>query len=86
MTTVVICLASNRNEVVVIFPKFFSLEPDKRERIINAALNEFARNGYGKASTNEIIKEAGISKGSLFNYFNNKKELYLFLLGYELRS
>ncbi|MEW9124084.1 MAG: TetR/AcrR family transcriptional regulator, partial [Thermotaleaceae bacterium] len=51
-------------------------------RIINAALKEFARNGYDKASTNEIIKEAEISKGSLFNYFNSKKELYLFLLDY----
>jgi AcrR family transcriptional regulator len=59
-----------------------SLEPEKRERIINAALKEFALNGYERASTNEIIKEAEISKGSLFNYFNSKKELYLFLLDY----
>nr|WP_243183496.1 TetR/AcrR family transcriptional regulator [Anaerosolibacter carboniphilus] len=71
-----------RNEVVSIYSKFYSLEPEKRERIINAALKEFARNGYEKASTNEIIKEAEISKGSLFNYFNSKKELYLFLLDY----
>ncbi|MEL7564552.1 MAG: TetR/AcrR family transcriptional regulator [Dehalobacterium sp.] len=68
--------------MAVIYPKFFSLEPEKRERIINAALKEFARNGYEKASTNEIIKEAEISKGSLFNYFYSKKELYLFLLDY----
>ncbi|MGI6450759.1 MAG: TetR/AcrR family transcriptional regulator [Desulfitobacteriia bacterium] len=54
----------------------------KQERIINAALKEFARNGYDKASTNEIVVEAEISKGSLFNYFNSKKELYLFLLAY----
>jgi len=71
--------------VVVIYPKFNSLEPEKRERIINAALKEFARNGYKKASTNEIIKEAEISKGSLFNYFNSKKELYLFLLDYVVK-
>lgn len=62
--------------------KFYSLKLEKQERIINAALKEFAKNGYDRASTNEIVKEAGISKGSLFNYFNNKKELYLFLLGY----
>jgi len=68
--------------VFVIYPKFFSLEPEKQERIINAALKEFTRNGYEKASTNEIIKEAGISKGSLFSYFNSKKELYLFLFDY----
>ncbi|MBR0599398.1 TetR/AcrR family transcriptional regulator [Sinanaerobacter chloroacetimidivorans] len=64
------------------YSKFYSLEQEKRERIINAALKEFAKNGYEKASTNEIIKEAEISKGSLFNYFKNKKQLYLFLLDY----
>ncbi len=69
-------------EVTVISDKFKSLTPDKQGRIINAALAEFARNGYERASTNEIVKEAGISKGSLFVYFNNKKELYLFLLDY----
>ncbi|HYE80843.1 MAG TPA: TetR/AcrR family transcriptional regulator [Clostridia bacterium] len=58
------------------------MDQEKRERIINAALKEFARNGYDKASTNEIIKEAGISKGSLFNYFNSKRDLYLFLIDY----
>jgi len=71
-----------RNGVAIIYRKFNSLEAEKQERIINAALKEFARNGYEKASTNEIVEEAGISKGSLFNYFNSKKELYLFLLDY----
>ena len=68
--------------MIIINHKFFSLKPEKRERIINAALKEFAKNGYDKASTNEIVKESGISKGSLFNYFISKKELYLFLLDY----
>lgn len=68
--------------VVSILEKFYGLDIQKRERIINAALKEFAHSGYEKASTNEIVKEADISKGSLFHYFNNKKELYLFLLDY----
>ncbi|MEL7563973.1 MAG: TetR/AcrR family transcriptional regulator [Dehalobacterium sp.] len=68
--------------MVIIYPKFYSLEPEKRERIINAAIKEFARIGYDRASTNEIIKEANIAKGSLFSYFSSKKELYLFLLDY----
>lgn len=72
-------------EVKVISEKFKNLTPDKQERIINAALAEFARKGYERASTNEIVKEAGISKGSLFVYFNNKKELYLFLLDYAVK-
>lgn len=68
--------------MIIIYPKFYSLEPEKRERIINAAIKEFARIGYDRASTNEIIKEANIAKGSLFSYFNSKKDLYLFLLDY----
>ncbi|MEH7886299.1 TetR/AcrR family transcriptional regulator [Bacillus sp. JJ1609] len=59
--------------------KFLSLNNEKQERILNAALKEFAQKGYDNASTNEIVKSAGISKGLLFHYFNNKKELYLFL-------
>ncbi|HBI04928.1 MAG TPA: TetR family transcriptional regulator, partial [Paenibacillaceae bacterium] len=61
------------------FSKFFNLETEKQERIINAALKEFAQKGYEKASTNEIVKEARISKGLLFHYFKTKKDLFLFL-------
>jgi AcrR family transcriptional regulator len=68
--------------VVIIFNKFYTLEPEKQTRIINAALKEFAKNGYESASTNEIIKDADISKGSLFNYFKSKKELYFYLIDY----
>lgn len=64
--------------------KFMNLEPEKRERIINAALDEFARKKYKNASTNEIVKNANISKGLLFHYFNNKNSLYLFLFDYSL--
>ncbi|MRG85900.1 TetR/AcrR family transcriptional regulator [Salinibacillus xinjiangensis] len=49
---------------------------------MNAALKEFLKNGFDKASTNEMVKEAEISKGSLFNYFQNKKDLYLYLVDY----
>ncbi|WP_079507404.1 TetR/AcrR family transcriptional regulator [Mesobacillus jeotgali] len=59
--------------------KFLSLNPEKQDRILNAALKEFAQKGYENASTNEIVKSAGISKGLLFHYFKNKKELYLYL-------
>lgn len=61
------------------FSKFFNIEPEKQDRIINAAIKVFAQEGYQNASTNEIVKEAGISKGLLFHYFRNKKGLYLFL-------
>ncbi|MEK4876354.1 TetR/AcrR family transcriptional regulator [Bacillus sp. FSL W8-0102] len=64
------------------FSNFFQINPEKQERILNAALKEFAKHGYEKASTNEIVKEANISKGLLFHYFKNKKELFLFLYDY----
>ncbi|WLR41381.1 TetR/AcrR family transcriptional regulator [Bacillus carboniphilus] len=59
--------------------KFLSLDQEKQDRIMNAAIQEFAQKGYDDASTNKIVKEAGISKGLLFHYFKSKKELYLFL-------
>lgn len=49
---------------------------DKRQRLLDAALEEFAEYGYEAASTNRIIRQAGMSKGMLFHYFSNKKQLY----------
>ncbi|MCX7951096.1 MAG: TetR/AcrR family transcriptional regulator [Clostridiales bacterium] len=57
---------------------------DKREKIIYAAIEEFAIHGYKNASTNKIVEAAGISKGILFHYFKNKKGLYLFLIKYTI--
>jgi AcrR family transcriptional regulator len=62
--------------------KFAALPSEKQDRIINAAMKEFVRKGYEHASTNEMVKGAGISKGLLFHYFNNKKELFLSLYDY----
>lgn len=52
---------------------------DKRDLIINAALKEFGANSFDKASTNNIVKNAGVSKGLLYHYFKSKKELYDYL-------
>lgn len=68
------------------FEKFNSLKPEKQERIINAAITEFANKGYSNAATDEIVKQANISKGALFHYFTNKKELFLFLYDYTLNT
>lgn len=59
---------------------FFELSQDKRKTIIDVAIAEFAIYGYANASTNSIVKKSGISKGSLFKYFENKEELYFFIL------
>ena len=61
------------------FSKFLNLDVEKQDRILNAAMKEFAQKGFEKASTNEIVKEADISKGLLFHYFKDKKNLFLFL-------
>lgn len=64
------------------FSKFLKLDSEKQDRIVKAVMKEFAQKGYDRASTNEMVKEAGISKGLLFHYFKNKKQLYLFLVDY----
>lgn len=65
--------------------KFFDLKKEKQDRMINAALKVFAGNGYKHASTDDIVAEAGISKGLLFHYFINKLGLYAFLYDYSIR-
>ena len=52
------------------------MDPEKRDRILNAAFEEFGRRGFDTASTNEIVEKAGISKGLLFHYFGSKRKLY----------
>jgi len=67
-----------------VYSKFLNLKSEKQEKILEAAIEEFADKGFKKASTNEIIKEAQISKGILFHYFKNKKNLFLFVYDYSV--
>jgi len=60
-------------------PTFLNLSEDKRRRILQAALSEFAEKGYAKASVNAIVKATGIAKGSLYQYFHGKEQLFLYL-------
>ncbi|MFC7441054.1 TetR/AcrR family transcriptional regulator [Laceyella putida] len=57
---------------------------DKREKIFQATIKEFADKGYEQASTNQIVQEADISKGLLFHYFGNKKGLFLSTFHYSI--
>lgn len=59
---------------------FFNLREDKRIRIIDAALNQFCSHPFDKVSINTIVKEANISKGSFYQYFNDKLDLYTYIL------
>lgn len=65
---------------------FHSLPDEKRQMIFNASLEEFSDNGYPMASTNRICKQAGISKGSMFQYFENKEDLFLYVVRKALRD
>ncbi|MCK5130344.1 MAG: TetR/AcrR family transcriptional regulator [Clostridiales bacterium] len=59
---------------------FKNLNNEKREKIFQTALHEFAQYGYNESSTNRIVKNAEISKGSLYKYFTSKEELYFDIL------
>lgn len=65
--------------------KFFDLKKEKQDRMINAALKVFALQGYRHASTDDIVREASISKGLLFHYFENKIGVYSFIYDYSVR-
>lgn len=59
---------------------FLRLPEEKRARLINAAWSEFTRVGYADTSINNIIKDAGISRGSFYQYFVDKGDLFSCLL------
>lgn len=58
------------------------LPKEKRKAVMHAAMEVFAQSDYKRASTEEIARKAGISKGLLFYYFKNKQTLYLYLARY----
>ncbi len=59
---------------------FFNLPDEKRQRIIELAVAEFAENDYDAASISRIVARAGIAKGSFYQYFENKEDLHAYLL------
>ncbi len=63
---------------------FLKLDSEKRERILQAAYEEFTEHSYDNASTNRIVKKAKIGKGMLFYYFGNKEDLFHYLIDYGL--
>ncbi len=59
---------------------FLNLPEEKRETIMNAAVEEFAEYGLENASTNRIVKNSGIAKGSFYQYFEDKQDVFMYLL------
>ena len=59
---------------------FFNLPQEKRGIIINASIEEFAAYGLENASTNRIVKNSGIAKGSFYQYFEDKEDIFRHLM------
>lgn len=59
---------------------FKKISEDKKNTIIKSGITEFSKKSYSEASTDEITKNSGISKGILFHYFGSKKEFYCYCL------
>lgn len=59
---------------------FFNLSEEKRNKILNVAIDEFAEYFYHNASVSRIVKEANIAKGSFYQYFSDKKDLFKYIM------
>jgi len=59
---------------------FFNLPDEKRQRVVETAIDEFARRSYHKARVTAIADKAGIAKGSFYQYFEDKKDLFKYIM------
>jgi AcrR family transcriptional regulator len=55
------------------------VDPARRAAIIEAAEDEFGAHGFSRGSLNVVARRAGVAKGSLFQYFADKRDLYAFI-------
>lgn len=58
---------------------FLKLTQEKQDRIFNAALNEFSISSFKESKISNIVKEAKIPRGSMYQYFENKLDLYKYV-------
>ena len=59
---------------------FLNLPEEKRQAVVNAALDEFADYGFEGSSINRIVANSGISKGSFYQYFEDKMDVFRHLM------
>ena len=59
---------------------FLNLNDSKQKNIFEAGVREFAAKSFNQASINQIIKDAGIPRGSFYQYFEGKEDFYLYIL------
>lgn len=60
---------------------FFRLPEEKRQRLIEVAWEKFMDGSFSEVSINQIIESAGIPRGSFYQYFTGKEDLFFYLLG-----
>ncbi len=67
---------------VVLLPRqtFSNLPEEKRRKVLQVAMDEFARHTYENASLSEIVNKLNIAKGSMYQYFHDKKDLYKYVV------
>jgi AcrR family transcriptional regulator len=63
---------------------FLNLNVEKKENVMRAAINEFSKHGFEKGNIGDIAKNAGVAKGSMYQYFENKRELFLYSVKWSL--
>ncbi len=56
------------------------LDPARRAAVVEAAEAEFGEHGFSQGSLNVIARSGGVAKGSLFQYFADKRDLYSFII------
>jgi len=59
---------------------FFTISERKRGKIFDSALEEFSKQLFFESSINQIIKNADISRGSFYQYFDDKEDLYFYII------
>ena len=64
---------------------FFRLPQEKRQRLVDAAWEEFSADSFAQASINQIVHRARIPRGSFYQYFSDKEDLFWYLMG-EMRE
>lgn len=64
---------------------FLNLSQEKQEKVIRSAISEFLKHGFEKANVGVIAKQAGVAKGSIYQYFENKKELFLYAVNWSMK-
>jgi TetR/AcrR family transcriptional regulator len=65
-------------------PTFLNLSPEKQARVLAAALGEFSDKGFAQASVNTMVSASGIAKGSIYQYFKDKKSLFLYIFDFAI--